>query len=161
LIKLGDDASNLWSKHFGGPESDQGIGVAYDVYGRAFVTGYFRTGCGRIRPMRRALAIIASLVVTGCNASSSSHDGGDAGDDGAACVPHDDVYDCLDASWPVCPATAQPEQPCDYSVPPCMGCTNGGATVGSGYTCVCQDAGLVPNQDAALWGCVGTEYTCR
>jgi hypothetical protein len=90
---------------------------------------------------------------------ADAHDEAAASD--ATCVPDGGVYTCLGGSWPVCPATAQPEQPCDYSVPPCMGCTNGGATVGSGYTCACQDAGLVPDQDAALWGCIGTEYTCR
>lgn len=42
-IKLGSSASNLWSKHFGGAEADQGLGVAYDAQGRAYVTGYFRT----------------------------------------------------------------------------------------------------------------------
>jgi hypothetical protein len=43
VIKLGPSASNVWSKHFGGVEADQGLGVAFDTYGRAFGTGYFRT----------------------------------------------------------------------------------------------------------------------
>jgi hypothetical protein len=42
-LKLGADGSNLWSKHFGGVEADEGVGVAYDGYGRALVTGFFRT----------------------------------------------------------------------------------------------------------------------
>jgi hypothetical protein len=42
-LKLGSDGSNVWSKHFGGVEADEGVGVAYDGYGRALVTGFFRT----------------------------------------------------------------------------------------------------------------------
>jgi hypothetical protein len=39
---------------------------------------------------------------------------------------------------------------------------------GAGYTCTCQDsgaqifdAGELVGQDAALWFCIGTEYTCK
>ncbi|HEX8791055.1 MAG TPA: hypothetical protein VF765_08875 [Polyangiaceae bacterium] len=42
-LKLGADGSHVWSKHFGGAEADEGVGVGYDGYGRALVTGYFRT----------------------------------------------------------------------------------------------------------------------
>jgi len=87
----------------------------------------------------------------------ASMDGGPASDAGGpTCVPHDGSYTCLGGTWPVCPSTAQGERPCDDSVPSCMGCDEG-----AGFTCSCQDAGLVPYQDAALWGCIGTEYTCE
>lgn len=77
-------------------------------------------------------------------------------DAGVACVPDGGIYTCLGSSWPVCPASAQGEQACSSTAPSCMGCSEG-----AGYTCSCEDAGLVPDQKSPLWGCIGTEETCQ
>ena len=119
------------------------------------------------------LAFVAAMA---CAACSQPHPGAGAADSGSAdtiapddarvetaatdggpaCVPSGGTYNCLGGTWPVCPANAQPEAPCNHSTSPCMGCSEG-----AGYTCDCEDAGLEPQQDAALWSCVGTEYTCQ
>jgi hypothetical protein len=42
-IKMGATGSTTWAKQFGSAEADEGVGVAFDAKGNAFVTGYFRT----------------------------------------------------------------------------------------------------------------------
>lgn len=42
-IKMGSTGSTTWAKQFGSAEADEGVGVAFDAKGNAFVTGYFRT----------------------------------------------------------------------------------------------------------------------
>jgi hypothetical protein len=106
------------------------------------------------------LAAASALATTGCSQSSAGNSGG--ADVDAACVPHDGVYTCLNGTWPVCPTSAKPEDPCDYSLRDCMGCA-----VGEGYTCTCSDSGVDmveeggASQDAALWFCIGTLATCQ
>src|ERR1019366_5382158 len=116
------------------------------------------------------VAVLAlSLVLGACNTTSPGASVIDAGpaadaeagsttdaDAGPTCVPDGGRYTCLGNSWPVCPGSAQPDQPCDNNIPPCMGCSQG-----AGYTCACEDAGLTPDQDGALWSCIGTEYACQ
>ena len=93
----------------------------------------------------------------GATPSGAAEGGSRAGPDGGpTCVPQDGEYTCLGVTLPVCPSGAIPDQPCDNSVPSCMGCSQG-----AGFTCSCADAGLVPQQDGALWNCIGTEYTCE
>lgn len=41
--KFGPDGTYLWSKSFGGPQSDAAVGVAVDSGNNIFVTGYFTT----------------------------------------------------------------------------------------------------------------------
>jgi hypothetical protein len=123
--------------------------------------------------MSRLFAVVALLASTACGGSTSggaadgggtesgtASSGGAAADGGAdsgpTCVPQNGEYTCLGGTWPVCPSTAQPTQPCDNAVPSCMGCSEG-----AGFTCSCADAGLVPQQDGSVWNCVGTEYTCQ
>jgi hypothetical protein len=98
----------------------------------------------------------------------SSGSGVNSANDGGApaeCVLQGGVYRCagVDAAIPACPASVQTQQPCDYTVPPCMGCEDNASpgSLGAGYTCQCEDAGLVPDQDGSLWECIGTEHTCR
>jgi hypothetical protein len=43
VIKMGATGSTTWAKQFGSAEADEGVGVAFDAKGNAFVTGYFRT----------------------------------------------------------------------------------------------------------------------
>ncbi len=42
-VKMGSTGSTTWAKQFGSAEADEGVGVAFDAKGNAFVTGYFRT----------------------------------------------------------------------------------------------------------------------
>jgi hypothetical protein len=42
-LKLGPAGENVFSKHFGAKEDDEGAGVAADGFGRILLTGFFRT----------------------------------------------------------------------------------------------------------------------
>jgi hypothetical protein len=115
--------------------------------------------CRIIRSMVRMSVLLGLLGVAACSGSSSLHVA--AADDGsvdstATCVPYKGEYTCLGGTFPVCPTGAQPEQSCDNTVSPCMGCSQG-----AGFTCSCVDAGLVAQQDGSLWDCIGTEYSCQ
>ena len=107
-----------------------------------------------------ALAGLEFVAAIACTPTSSSDAGATAD-----CVPENGVYHCLGTTLPVCPTSAQPEQPCDGTDRPCMGCSTTTDTPdgsgGVGFTCQCEDAGLVPAQDGALWDCIATEHTCR
>jgi hypothetical protein len=43
LLKLDANGANVFSKHFGGMENDESSSVSVDGFGRAVMTGYFRT----------------------------------------------------------------------------------------------------------------------
>lgn len=43
VAKMGASGSGMWCKQFGATQADEGVGVAFDGSGNAFVTGYFRT----------------------------------------------------------------------------------------------------------------------
>jgi hypothetical protein len=100
-----------------------------------------------------AFSALAALAATACSTSSGSSGSSDGGPD---CVPHDGSYTCLGATSPVCPSSAQQQQPCDGTLPSCMGCSQG-----AGFTCSCRDAGAGATPDASLWLCIGTEHTCE
>ena len=112
--------------------------------------------------MDRALAIVAVVILGACGNHPGAADGGNGG---PTCVPKDGVYTCLGGTWPACSSgtNAIPFPPCDLRAPSCMGCDklSPSDVAGVGYTCTCEDAGLVPQQDAALWGCIGTGFTCQ
>jgi hypothetical protein len=42
LAKMGPSGTGTWSQEFGSPQADEGVGVAFDGQGNAFITGYFR-----------------------------------------------------------------------------------------------------------------------
>ena len=118
----------------------------------------------------RAASILAFMVASGCSGKDTGTSGGGAGDPtvgepGAGadagyttyCVPDDGVYDCLGASWSVCPSSARAEQPCSSDPASCMGCR-----AGAGYVCICEDAGFVPGSDAGPeWYCIAAGSTCQ
>ena len=94
-------------------------------------------------PMNRVMALVAVLMTSGCSSSSSGAlDGGTT--DSAS-----------DSDQYACPISAQPQAPCDYRIPDCLGCSQG-----AGYWCTCKDAGGLPSQDGGAWLCVGTERAC-
>lgn len=43
VTRMSGTGSSTWAKQFGSVEADEGVGVAFDGKGNAFVTGYFRT----------------------------------------------------------------------------------------------------------------------
>jgi hypothetical protein len=112
--------------------------------------------------MERFTTILAGfefVAAIACTPTSPSD--GTGAEAPADCVPESGVYHCLGATLPVCPTSAQPEQPCDGKDQACMGCSaTPVGSVGAGFTCQCADAGLVPAQDGGLWDCIGTEHTC-
>ena len=111
--------------------------------------------------MFERLGILVALAGASCTSTGGS--GGATGFDGQPCSQYhlcvqagaEFNCDCGGGTSLACPS-ALPEQPCQSSEPACMGCSQG-----AGYYCSCQDAGLSPDPDAALWVCIGTENACR
>jgi len=133
--------------------------------------------------MRRVLTILGLLAAAACSSTgvvalgrtdsgpssaAGAADGGMSGgpssgtavdggmDGGPTCVPRNGQYTCLGGTWPACPSTVLPDESCDDTIPPCMGCSQG-----VGFTCSCADAGALPHQDGSVWDCVATENTCE
>lgn len=112
-----------------------------------------------------ALALTA-LASTACTSSSGANSE-------PPCVPHDGSYTCLGLTVPVCPdavyKAGSPYAGCDFSILSCMRCDGNGTfgenvapMVGTGATCICEDAGYpIPDGASGYWDCIGTGYACQ
>lgn len=96
------------------------------------------------------VALATTLALAGCLTSHAGAGDGDK-DGGPACVIHGDSYACPGGLEPACSSPAG--DPCDYSVPYCLRCDDGG-----GVGCACQEAGA---EDGGSWVCLDNGVVCR
>jgi hypothetical protein len=98
------------------------------------------------------IALAATLALAGgCLLTSKAGAGDGDKNGGPACVLDGDSYACPGGVEPACSSAAG--DPCDYSVPYCLSCDDGG-----GVGCSCQEAGA---QDGGLWVCLDNGVVCR